>query len=237
MNQQSPYDYRRLAGCDAAQSTDIVNAVSHIFSNSFGTNPQTGQPYTLGPKTTRKRLDRTDHVFTAQHKANGFIGYLYARRIPYSQGAVGWIDSLAVLPAHRRKGVASSLVKKLTLATPDCRWFGCATPNPIAALVITNVVRGKTYIGDCNPPAEVVSVINEIRPQCPDLSGVEFNPRTLLVRTTFTPVSIDDTKEWNPPHPSEPPPWWSSLTNLPSEYEALLLIDSAFPLHADSGQL
>jgi len=68
-------------------------------------------------------------------------------------------------------------------------------------------------------------MINEIRPQCPDLRGADFNARSLRVKTHFTPVSSEETREWSPPHPSEPPPWWASLQNLPSEYEALLVID------------
>jgi hypothetical protein len=152
-------------------------------------------------------------------------GYLYSRILRSESGAVGWIDSLAVLPQYRRKGVATRLVEEFLREVSTCRWVGCATPNPIAALVITRAVNGVTYIEGCQPPPEVISMIEDIRPKCPDLRGTDFNSTRLLVKTKFTPVKSEDTTEWKPPHPSEPPPWWASLENLPEEYEALLVID------------
>lgn len=222
--EQDEYEFHSYTGEEAAATPSLVNAVSHVFSNSFGTNPQ-GRPYRLGPKKTRERLESTDHLFIAYHQTEGVAGYLYARILHATQGVLGWIDSLAVLPDHRRKKVATRLVNHLVDTISTCRWVGCATPNPIAALVITNVVHGKVYIDRCNPPGDVLNMIKEIRPKCPDLRGADFNASTLRVKTSFTPVSSEETKEWSPPHPSEPPPWWASLQNLPSEYEALLIID------------
>ena len=224
MRDLSAYQFTSHTGQGAADSDQLVKGISYVFSNSFGSNPKTGQPYRLGPKTTRERLLSTNHVFVARH-ADGIAGYLYARVISSSLGTVGWIDSLAVLPLHRRRGVATQLVNEFVSKVGDCRWVGCATPNPIAALVITNIVHGATYVGECRSPQEVISVIEEIRPQCPDLRGADFNPTRLLVKTTFTPTMSEDSTEWRPPNPSEPPPWWASLENLPDEYEALLVID------------
>lgn len=161
----------------------------------------------------------------AQHREEGIVAYLYGRTIEAGRETVGWIDSLAVLPNHRRKGIATNLVNQFLVAVSDARWIGCATPNPIAALVITRAVGGVAYLGECNPLPEVISMIEAIRPGCPDLRGADFNPARLLVKTRFTPVRSEDTTEWRPPHPSEPPPWWASLANLPQEYEALLVID------------
>jgi GNAT superfamily N-acetyltransferase len=224
MSDQPVYEFQYQAALPASESSDLVKAVSIIFNNSFGINPKNGRPYTLGPRITRKRLAETDHLFLATHSEAGAIAYLYARVMTYSGSAVGWIDSLAVLPSHRRKGIATRLVKEFTSKIPACRWVGCATPNPIAALVISREVHGTFYIGNCNPPQEVIDMINGVRHQCPDLTGVEFNPTQLLVRTSFSPISSEDTKEWSPPSPSEPPPWWSSLSNL-EDCEALLIID------------
>lgn len=195
-----------------------------MFSHSFGKNPKTDKPYRLGPKTTRDRLSTTSYLFAGQYP-HEMVGYLYARILESGSGTVGWIDSLAVLPLHRRKGVATKLVEEFLSRASECRWIGCATPNPIAALVITRTVNGRTYVEGSQPSAEVVAMIEEIRPQCPDLQGTDFNPARLLVKTKFTPVKSEDTTEWKPPHPSEPPPWWASLENLPEEYEALLIID------------
>lgn len=224
MNQQ-PYQFRSYGHEEAANSSLIVQGISNVFSNSFGVNPRTGKPYRLGPQKTKERLLTTNYVFIADHVDDGIIGYLYARAISSTNGAVAWIDSIAVLPNHRRKRVATSLAHHLLAKAHDSRWIGCATPNPIAALVITRTVGGVAYVGECDPPAEVISMIQQIRPHCPDLSGADFNPRRLLVKTQFTPTSSEDTTEWKPPHPSEPPPWWASLEHLPEEYEALLVID------------
>ena len=223
MNQD--YQFQSHSGSNASESASLVHAVSSIFSNSFGINPKTQQPYRLGPKTTKKRLALAHRLFLASDEADHSVGYLFATEIPSSLGSVGWIDSLAVLPPHRRKGVGTQLVANFAEHFASVRWIGCATPNPIAAFVISKVVKGELYIGECAPTDELVAMINEIRPLCQDLSGVDFNPSSLLVRTQFHPSDTGDTREWCPPHPTEPPPWWSSLENLSSQYEALLIVD------------
>ena len=223
MNQD--YQFQSHSGSSASESSSLVHAVSSIFSNSFGINPKTQQPYRLGPKTTKKRLALAHQLFLASDEADHPVGYLFATEIASSRGSVGWIDSLAVLPQHRQKGVGTRLVTNFAEHFASVRWIGCATPNPIAALVISKVVKGTLFIGECDPTEELLSMINEIRPLCQDLSGVDFNPDSLLVRTQFHPPDTGDNKEWCPPHPTEPPPWWSSLENLSSQYEALLIVD------------
>ena len=219
------YQFQNYSGSSAAESSSLVHAVSSIFSNSFGINPEKQQPYRLGPKTSKKRLALAHRLFLASDEADLPVGYCFATEIPSSRGAVGWIDSLAVLPQHRRKGVGTRLIENFADHFASVRWIGCATPNPIAALVISKVVKGELYIGECDPTEELVAMINDIRPLCQDLSGVDFNPSSLLVRTKFHPSDTGDNREWSPPQPTEPPPWWSSLENLPSQYEALLIVD------------
>lgn len=228
MSDLSAYEFHAYGGPEAAGFDSLVKGISTVFSNSFGTNPKTGSPYRLGPRKTRERLLTTNHVMVAQH-SQGMVGYLYARVINSGMGKVGWIDSLAVLPPYRLRGVATRLVSELVSVAQDCRWVGCATPNPIAALVITRAVTGAVYVGECHAPPEVILMIEEIRSRCPDLQGADFSPARLLVKTKFTPVLSEDTTEWRPPHPSEPPPWWASLENLPEEHEALLIIDRRRP--------
>lgn len=223
MNQR--YQFQNYSGSSASESPSLVNAVSFIFSNSFGINPEKQQPYRLGPKTIKKRLALAHRLFLASDEADHSVGYLFATEITSSRGSVGWIDSLAVLPQHRQKRVGTRLVENFAEHFASVRWIGCATPNPIAALVISKVVKGELYIGECDPTEELVAMINEIRPFCQDLSGVDFNPSCLLVRTQFHPSGTGDNKEWCPPNPTEPPPWWSSLENLSSQYEALLIVD------------
>lgn len=224
MDQPVSFRFDYYLGKAAASSSDLVDVVSHIFSNSFGMRPD-GRTYRLGPKKTRARLSDTDHLFIASHEADRRCGYLFGRLIAYPAGPVAWIDSLAVLPEHRRKGVGTTLVRSFITKTESCRFIACATPNPIAALVVANASKGSLYVGECDPPEEIISVINTIRPLCPDLTGAQINFKRLLVRTDFTPISSEATKEWSPPHPSEPPPWWGLLENLPNQYEALLIVD------------
>lgn len=225
MNQQQ-YDFLPYTGAEAANTPELVKAISFVFSHSFGINPKTKEPYKLGPKKTKERLQSTGYLFVSHLNKASIVGYLYGRVIEITNGRVGWIDSLAVLPDHRRKGVGSNLVRQFNLKLSDCRWFGCATPNPIAALVVSKVIEGRLFVDRCNPPEEVITMINDIRPRCPDLRGASFNPTELRIKTDFTPISSEETLDWNPPQPSEPPPWWSSLKNLPNRYEALLIIDS-----------
>ncbi len=224
------YRLERHSAPQAAQDSILVAAVAHIFSHSFGTNPKTGQPYRLGPKTTRERLQwTTDLIIGIEDSTSSAKGYIYGRVIESPHGLIIWIDSLAVEPEHRRKGLGTKLVSSLVLAHSSCRWVGCATPNPVAALVITKAIGGHAYAGKCSPPTELVQMIEGVRRQIPDLRGAEFNAKCLLVRTNFNPTLTGDSKDWSPPHPSEPPPWWSSLAHLPSEHEALLIIDRQAP--------
>ena len=225
MNPPEGFQFQSHSGSSASESSSLVHAVSSIFSNSFGINPKTQKPYRLGQKPTKKRLASAHRLFLALDEADHSVGYLFATELRSSRGSVGWIDSLAVMPQHRQKGVGTQLVANFAEHFASVRWIGCATPNPIAAFVITKVVKGELYIGECDPTEELVDMINEIRPLCQDLSGVDFNPSSLLVRTQFHPSDTGDNREWCPPHPTEPPPWWSSLENLPSQYEALLIVD------------
>ena len=224
MKDLAAYQFESFLGEAAAETDRLVKGVSAVFSNSFGENQKTKKPYRLGPKTTRERLSSANNLFVAQG-SDEMVGYLYSRELSSNSGSVSWIDSLAVLPAHRRKGVATRLVEEFLVRMSACRWVGCATPNPIAALVITRTVKGTTYVEGCQPPRAVISMIEDIRSKCPDLRGTDFNPTRLLVKTQFTPMRSEDTTEWRPPHPSEPPPWWASLENLPDDYEALIIID------------
>lgn len=224
MKDLSAYQFHSFPGPEASETDHLVKGVSTVFSHSFGENPKTKKPYRLGPKTTRERLSSTNHLFAAQ-ASEEMVGYLYSRTLDSGSGSIAWIDSLAVLPLHRRRGVATRLVEDFISKVSGCRWVGCATPNPVAAFVITRAVRGTTYVEGSHPPQEIISMIEDIRPKCPDLRGTDFNPTRLLVKTQFTPVKSEDTTEWKPPHPSEPPPWWASLENLPDDYEALIIID------------
>ena len=222
----STYRFEHHPAFEAAADLSIVAAVANIFSHSFGTNPKTGQPYRLGPKNTRERLkDTNDLVVGVEARTGVLVGYVYGRTIAGRHGGIVWIDSLAVLPEHRRKGMGTTLVRSLIEAHGSCRWVGCATPNPVAALVITRATGGTAYAGECSPPTALIEMIESIRGQTPDLRGADFNPSRLLVRTSFSPTGTGDSKDWSPPHPSEQPPWWSLLAHLPFEYEALLVID------------
>jgi hypothetical protein len=221
-----PYTYQHYPASHAAEDSDLVFSVARVFSNSFGTNSTTGQPYRLGPKTTKNRLRGAKDLVVAVERSQGItVGYVYGRSVDSEQGIVLWIDSLAVLPDHRRLGLGTSLVRAFTYGNIAARWVGCDTPNRVAALVITTATGGKPYAGICSPPPQLLAMMEDVRGKIPDLQGADFNPVRLLVRTRFSPASTGDSKEWTPPHPSEPPPWWGSLEHLPSEYEALLIID------------
>ena len=146
------YQFCYYQAKEAAESSEVVNAVSHVFSNSFGNTPTPeGKPYRLGPKTTKARIESTRHVIVSRRHAVP-VGYIYARVIASTDAVVGWIDSLAVMPGHRRRKIATRLIGDLLEKISDCRWVGCATPNPVAALVMTRVVRGDAYVGESNPP-------------------------------------------------------------------------------------
>ena len=94
MQSDNSYDFHYYPASEAAKSSEVIDDVSHVFSNSFGNTPE-GKPYRLGPKTTKKRIERTDHVIVSRHHADP-VGYVYARVMASTRGVVGWIDSLAV---------------------------------------------------------------------------------------------------------------------------------------------
>lgn len=211
------------SGPSAAANDQLVKLVSGIFNESFGFRPD-GRPYRMGPKSVAERLSSTDYLFVAGDHLSG-IGYLFGKEIPSSQGRIAWIESMAVLPLYRRKGTGTALFRSFVVATKAARRLGFATPNPVAALIATSQVGGKTYVGPCHPPYALRRLLKEIRQHCFDLRGCLIDEDNLRIRTGFSPLSRSDQREWNPRRPSPEPPWWQFIEHLPNEFEALLIIE------------
>lgn len=212
-----------LPGYQAASSDQTVRRISQIFNESFGYRPD-GKPYRLGPKSVIERLLQTDYVFLAGGTDAG-IGYLFGKEIPSSMGRIAWIESMAVLPIYRQQGIATSLVRAFSEVTRAASRLGCATPNPIAALIVSRVVAGKMFIGKSGTPYRLVQLLKEIRQNCFDLRGCTVEESSLTIKTGFSPLSRSDQREWHPRQPHSEPNWWRSIEHLPNEYEALLIIE------------
>lgn len=212
-----------LAGHQAAAKEETVRRISQIFNESFGYRPD-GRPYRLGPKSVTERLSQTDYVFLAGGSRAG-IGYLFGKEIPSSMGRIAWIESMAVLPIYRRQGVATSLVRAFAEMTKAAPRLGCATPNPVAALVVSRVVEGTMFVGECGVPHRLIQLLKEIRRNCFDLRGCSIGESQLTIRTGFSPLSRSDQREWRPRNPQPEPSWWSAIEHLPNEYEALIVFE------------
>ena len=180
----------RLLGPEAARNKTVTGLVSKIFNESFGYRPD-GKLYRLGPKSIAERLASTDFLFIAGDEQSG-IGYLFGKEIPFRSRRIAWIESMAVLPLYRRQGIATALIHKFHLTTKGSSRIGCATPNPIAALVVTRAIPGTLYIGNCNPPSGVRHMLREIREYCFDLRGCAIQEKTLRIKTGFSPLSRSD---------------------------------------------
>ena len=212
-----------LSGYQAASCDEIVRGISQIFNESFGYRPD-GRQYRLGPKSVNERLLQTDFVFLAGG-SDAAIGYLFGKEIPSSMGRIAWIESMAVLPIYRRQGIATSLVQSFSTATKAAPRLGCATPNPIAALVVSRVVDGRLFIGKGGTPYRLVQLLKEIRQNCFDLRGCSIEETSLTIKTGFSPLSRSDQREWRPRQSQAEPKWWNAIEHLPNEYEALLIIE------------
>jgi len=90
----NPYHFRYYPAREAASSSEVINAISRVFSNSFGSSPKV-KPYRLGPKTTKAQIESAHHVIVSRHHADAdeIVGYVYASVIAYANEVVGWIDS------------------------------------------------------------------------------------------------------------------------------------------------
>ena len=212
-----------LSGQQAALNDEAVRLISKIFNESFGYRPD-GKLYRLGPKSITERLMQTDYVFLAGGQGAG-VGYLFGKEIPSSMGRIAWIESMAVLPIYRRQGIATSLVQAFSEATRAAPRLGCATPNPIAPLIVGRVIPGNMFIGRCFPPYRLVQLLKEIRQHCFDLRGCAVDESNLTIKTGFSPLSRSDQREWQPRQPQPEPRWWTGIENLPNEYESLLIIE------------
>lgn len=215
------------SGQNAASRPILVKRVSHIFNESFGYRPD-GRPYRLGPKSVTERLMNTDYLFIEGDESSS-VGYLFGKEIPSSFGRIAWVESMAVLPLYRRQGTATALVTRFFLATKGAFFFGCATPNPIAAYVVLSVVRGQFYVGPGSAPSTLYLMLKEIRQHCFDLRGCSIDQDHFRIETGFSPLSRSDQREWSPREPQDKPPWWSPIEHLPNEYEALLVIKCERP--------
>jgi len=58
VNQQQ-YDFLPYTGAEAANTPELVKAISFVFSHSFGINPKTKEPYKLGAKKDKRKV--TEH--------------------------------------------------------------------------------------------------------------------------------------------------------------------------------
>ncbi len=212
-----------LAGYQAAASEETVRRISQIFNESFGYRPD-GRPYRLGPKSVTERLLQTDYVFLVGG-SRAAIGYLFGKEISSSMGRIAWIESMAVLPIYRRQGVATSLVRAFAEMTKAATRLGCATPNPIAALVVNHVVEGTMFVGECAVPRRLLQLLKEIRQDCFDLRGCSIGESNFTIKTGFSPLSRSDEREWHPRNPQPQPVWWSTIEHLPNEYEALIVVE------------
>lgn len=212
-----------LAGYQAAANEETVRRISQIFNESFGYRPD-GRPYRLGPKSVTERLLQTDYVFLAGGSRAG-IGYLFGKEIPSPMGRIAWIESMAVLPIYRRQGMATSLVQAFADMTKAAPRLGCATPNPIAALVVSRVVEGTMFVGECGVPHRLIQLLKEIRQNCFDLRGCSIGESNFTIKTGFSPLSRSDQRKWHPHNPQPEPTWWGTIEHLPNEYEALIVIE------------
>jgi len=217
-----PASISMSAGFTAASDPDAVRLVSHIFNESFGFRPD-GKPYRMGPKSVSERLMSTDYLFIAGDTHSG-VGYLFGKEIPSSAGRVAWIESMAVLPIYRRQGIATALVKNFVAATKAAPLVGFATPNPIAAYVITRCVPGIHYVGRCFPPFPIFQLLKEIQENCFDLRGCALDKENLLIKTGFSPLSRSDQRKWEPQRAMVSPKWWDFIEHLPNAFEALVVI-------------
>ena len=218
----SPTLIKMHSGPNAASKEGLVKLVSHIFNESFGYRPD-GKPYRLGPKSVTERLMSTDYLFVAGDETFG-VGYLFGKEIPSSYGRITWIESMAVLPLYRRQGIATALVKKFFQATKTAYFFGCATPNPIAAYIVLNIVPGKAHIGPQSMPHYIYQILKEIQQNCFDLRGCSIDQSNFRIKTGFSPLSRSDQREWSPRKPMAAPAWWQQIEHLPNEFEALLVV-------------
>ncbi len=220
---QSPTKISFFSAPQASKNDNLIKLVSGIFNESFGYRPD-GRQYRLGPKSTAERLESTDFLFLAGGEEGG-IGYLFGKEIPCSSGRVSWIESMAVLPLYRRQGIGTALVKEFVKKTKGSLKLGCATPNPIAALVITGIVSGNLYISPRQPGFYIKRMLREIRKHCFDLRGCKIDDDNFRIKTGFSPLSRSDQRDWYPRTSAPPPFWWKGIENLPNDYEALLVIE------------
>jgi len=88
MIEHNAYEFLAYKGRDAAAIPSLVDAVSHVFGNSFGTTPQ-GKPYRLGPKKTKERLESTDLLIVAQHQSKELLATSMPEFFPTLVGLLG----------------------------------------------------------------------------------------------------------------------------------------------------
>jgi ribosomal protein S18 acetylase RimI-like enzyme len=104
-------EVRPFEGCDHAQ-------VVALWSEVFADDPPWNEPSEM----IRRKLAIQPQLFLVAHLDGRVVGTVLAG----FDGVRGWIHHLAVLPRHRRRGIATALVRA---AERGLREMGCPKIN------------------------------------------------------------------------------------------------------------
>lgn len=201
-----------------------AHIVSRLFCTSFGKNPKTGKMQILGPKRMYERLIRCSILCIVSIDSIP-IGYMFGTEYPDMYSAIAWIDSICVQKEFRRKGYATLMLDCFVHSISAIRWLGATSPNPVTPLILEKLRFGNTYLPGRIAPPHIVNELKIIQQKCEDLRKCDIDSINMLVKTNFSVELDDDDKYWKGKNNDDRPSWWSTLANLPEDYESLLIID------------
>ncbi|KAJ7098228.1 hypothetical protein C8R44DRAFT_947757 [Mycena epipterygia] len=139
-----------------AQISPHLNACAKLFSDNYGVwglhaaelSSKPGARVKMSPAKLRAEcLSDPEHTQLALCSINEFwfflmelVGHAFATSWSYEDGVVCWITQLVVSTAHRRKGIATMLLRLLrNCGAYDV--FGLASSHPAACIALSKLGR------------------------------------------------------------------------------------------------
>jgi len=133
------YEFNVVSTADLHSYSTILTECAELFSNHYGTwsseagEQMKGKSIKLSAQRLRQQHLGSNIGLIAYARCavdNSLVGHALASQIEKNNKTILWITQLVVHKNHRRKNVATSLIRRLCEQIPNHHAWGLCTANP-----------------------------------------------------------------------------------------------------------